>query len=284
MNAEKAGTSAFPLSRRAVLGVGGATLLSGAAVLAGARPARAAYNLIWSAWGAMAGYGVSTECNPGGGGFSCGPGDVAIVHGSQFTEVTANPNGHITFVNAIGNRKFTGTTPDGAPVMRARYQYVYAIRLPRVPTTTSAPWIGEQTHQMIQYWDGRDPSKNTLEAASFWKLNPWSPDHGKIMVYTRDGNGNLAIHDPQIRVEPDTNWHVFDIRADLANKVYDGISIDGHWNPLTNVPLAQIHHPDWGTDLSLILTAESENAYPGSPPIVTQWTTQFKDPKLYRFA
>jgi hypothetical protein len=33
----------------------------------------------------------------------------------------------------------------------------------------------------------------------------------------------------------------------------------------------------------LILTAESENAYPGSAnPIVTQWTTDYKDVKLYR--
>lgn len=88
---------------------------------------------------------------------------------------------------------------------------------------------------------------------------------------------------PAKPLPPDTNWHVFEIRADLANRVWAGVAVDGSWNPMTNVPLARIYQPGWGSDLSLILTAESENAYPGSTnPIVTQWTTQFKDPKLYR--
>lgn len=289
------------LSRRSVL-AGGVALLSSGAMLTAARSiqaahatpgaTQAAYNLIWNEWGPLNGYGISAECNPGGTtNFPCSLNDVSITTGSdsssQYSQVTANPNGRTTFVNAIGNIKFTNTTPDGQPVMLKTYRYIYAIRLPLVPTKTSAPFIGEQAHQMIQFWDGANKlwnaNKHTLEAAVYWKLNPWDPNYGKIFVYTMNG-GSLASYDTGITLVPDTNWHVFDVRADLLNRVFAGIAIDNHWNSLLNVPLAQIYHPDWGSDLSLILTAESENAYPGSTnPIVTEWTTQFKDPKLYRF-
>jgi hypothetical protein len=285
------------LSRRSVL-FGGMALLSGGAILATAHPlqvahsAPATYNLIWNEWGPLTGYGVSAECNPGGTtSFSCGLSDVSITTGSdsssQYSNVTANPNGNTTFVNAIGNIKFTNSTPDGQPLALKSYQYVYAVRLPLVPTRNSAPLIAEQVHQMIMFWDGANQlwqaNKHTLEATIYWKLNPWDPNYGKIFVYTMNGS-NLVAYDTGIILTPDTNWHVFDVRADFLNQVFVGISIDGQWNPLTNVSLAQISHPDWGSDLSLALTAESQNAYPGSTnPIVTQWTTQFKDPKLYRF-
>jgi len=278
------------LSRRTLLAAG-AAVLSGAGGLTAARQARADGTLIWNAWGPLAGYGVSAECNPGGGGFACGAADVSITVGSdtadRFSNVNANPRGIVTYVNAIGNRRFIDVTPDGAPLALAGYQYLYAVRLPRVPTKDSAPWIPEQTHQMIQFWDGSNrlwpANKHTLEAASFWKLNPWRDDYGRVFVYTTDANGALARHDTGITVPPDVNWHVFDIRVDLEKRVYAGISVDGKWwNPLTNVPLARIHHQDWGSELALILTAESENAYPSSPDTVTRWTTQFKDPKLYR--
>jgi hypothetical protein len=289
------------LSRRSVL-AGGIALLSGGAMLATTQPTQAAYstqavtqatyNLIWNEWGPLNGYGVAAECNPGGTtNFSCGLNDVSITSGSdsssQYSEVTANPNGDLTFVNAIGNIKFTNNTPDGQALALKTYRYLYAIRLPAVPTKNSAPLIAEQVHQMIQFWDGTNrlwnANKHTLEAAIYWKLNPWDPNYGKIFAYTMSG-GNLVAYDTGITLAPDTNWHVFDVRADLLNRVFAGIAIDNHWNPLTNVPLAQISHPDWGSDLSLNLTAESENAYPGSTnPIITQWTTQFKDPKLYRF-
>ncbi len=281
------------LTRRSVL-AGGAALAAGAALPALARPARAAtQTLIWQQFGPLTGYTVSTECNPGGStSFSCGAADVAIDTASdatgQFTEVTANPRGITTFVNAIGNIHLTDTTPDGQPVQLKTYKYVLAFRLPRIPSKSSAPWIGEQIHEMIQFWDGSNrlwaANKHTLEAAVFWKLNPWDPNFTKIMVYTTS-NGALTAVDTGIRLTPDTNWHYFEINADLANRVWTGIGLDGtSWNPLTNLPLAQVYHPDWGNDLSLILTAESENAYPGSTnPIVTQWTTDFRDVKLYRF-
>jgi hypothetical protein len=292
MGADRAASTG--ISRRSFLAAGGAALVPGATIAkSAARQVRAGtYNLIWNEWGPLAGYGVAAECNPGGStNFPCGPGDVSITTGSdstgQFSKVTANPNGIITFVNAIGNIHFQNTTPDGQPVQLKTYRYLYAIRLPLKPTTQSAPQIAEQTHQMIQFWDGSNKlwpaNKHTLEAAMYWKLNPWDSDYGKIFAYTTGSNGTLSSHDTGITLPPDTNWHVFDVRADLLNRVWAGVAVDNQWNPLTNLPLAQIYHPDWGTDLSLILTAESENAYPGSTnPILTEWTTDFKDPKLYR--
>ena len=286
------------MSRRRLL-AGSAALLPAAALWpartlpSGGRQARAdTFDLIWYEWGPLNGYGVSAECNPGGTtNFACSAADVSIATGSDpsyvFSNVTANPGADLTFVNAIGNIKFTNDTPDGQPVQLTTYRYIYAIRLPLVPTTTSAPWIGEQAHQMIQFWDGSNKlwpaNKPTLEAAMYWKLNPWDAGYGHIFAYTTDSSGTLSSVDTGIVIPPDTNWHVFEVRSDLLNRVWAGLAVDGQWNPLTNLPLARIYQPTWGSDLSLILTAESENAYPGSTnPIVTQWTTEFKDPKLYR--
>lgn len=254
-------------------------------------PAQAATEtLIWQQYGPLAGYGVSTECNPGGTThFPCGQADVSITTDSSgsFSQVTANPRGITTFVNAIGNIHLTNTTPDGQPIQLKTYRYVLGFRLPGIPSKTSAPWIGEQMHEMIQFWDGSNrlwnANKHTLEASVFWKLNPWDPNFGKVMVYTMS-NGALSAVDTGFTLPLDTNWHYFEVNADLRNRVWAGIGLDGkQWNPLTNLPLAQISHPDWGGDLTLILTAESENAYPGSTnPIVTTWTTDYKDVKLYR--
>jgi hypothetical protein len=270
-------------------------LAATAAVAATPAPSRAAtQTLIWQQYGPLTGYGVSAECNPGGTtSFPCSSADVAITTGSdstgQFSQVTANPRGITTFVNAIGNIHLTNTTPDGQPIQLTTYRYLLGLRLPRIPTTSSAPWIGEQMHEMIQFWDGSNrlwtANKHTLEASVFWKLNPWDPNYGKVMVYTTNSSGALVAVDTGFSLPLDTKWHYFDINADLRNRVWAGIGLDGtQWNPLTNLPLAQRYQPTWGNDLSLILTGESENAYPGSTnPIVTQWTTDFKDVKLYRF-
>src|SRR5207244_656127 len=114
----------------------GGAALAATGLVATARPARADYKLAWNAWGPLDGYGVNAECNPGGGSLACGPSDVEIKQLSGWSEVTANPSGRVTYVNAIGNRKFLNSTPDTVPLRLTRYQYLYAIRLPRVPTRT----------------------------------------------------------------------------------------------------------------------------------------------------
>jgi hypothetical protein len=91
------------------------------------------FRLIWHEWGPLKGYGVSAECNPGGTtNFACSPADVRIADGhdrtARFSKVTANPDGALTFVNAIGNIHFTNHTPDGRPVRLTTYRYLYAIR------------------------------------------------------------------------------------------------------------------------------------------------------------
>ena len=267
--------------------------VTGLAVVAPARPAQAATEtLVWEQFGPLAGYGVSTECNPGHTtSFPCGPADVAITTASdstgQFSQVTANPRGITTFVNAIGNIHLTDITPDGQPIQLKTYRYVLGFRLPQIPSKTIAPLIGEQMHEMVQFWDGSNrlwnANKHTLEASVFWKLNPWDPNFGKIMVYTTS-NGALSAVDTGFTLPFDTNWHYFEINADLLHRVWAGIGLDGkQWNPLTNLPLATVSHPDWGNDLTLILTGESENAFPGTTnPSVTQWTMDYKDVKLYR--
>jgi hypothetical protein len=285
----------FGYSRRSVLAAGAASVLAGATVSALGRPAHASTeNLAWQIWGPLAGYGVSTECNPGGHtSYPCGTSDVAITTGSdgtgQYSQVTANPRGITTFVNAIGNIHFTGQTPDGHPLALTNYRYVVGFRLPVASTKTSAPWIGEQIHAMIQFWDGsnslwKTANKHTLEAALFWKLNPWDPGYRHVFAYTMSG-GSVAAIDTGIILPIDTQWHYFEVSADLRNRVWTGAGVDGThwWTPPPNQPLAQVLHQDWGSDVSLILTAESENAFPGSTnPIVTQWTTDYKDVKLYR--
>ncbi|MET9021803.1 hypothetical protein ABZV93_17620 [Actinopolymorpha sp. NPDC004070] len=286
-------------SRRTVLTAGGLILASGAGALGTANPATARQvnarptrgpgtdeTLVWRAWGPLAGYGVDPECNPGGtSSLPCGAGDVSITSTAHYSEVTANPRGITTFVNAIGRIKFSDTTPDHRPISLATYHYAYSIRLPLVPSPSTAPELPEQTHQMIQFWDGSNrlwnADQHTLEAATFWKLNPWDPNFGKIFAYTM-ADGNLTAHDTGIILPPDTSWHRFEVMADLARRTYVGIAVDGRWHPLTGLPLASIHHPDWGPDLTLILSAESENAWPGNDPIVTRWTTQYKDPQLSR--
>ncbi|SDS76653.1 hypothetical protein [Actinopolymorpha singaporensis] len=287
----------FP--RRTVLTAGGLILASGAGTLAAAGPATARQMtprpsgppdadeaLVWRARGPLAGYGIDPECNPGGTtDLPCGTEDVAITSTADYSEVTANPRGITTFVNAIGRIKFGDRTPDHRPISLATYHYSYSIRLPLVPSPSSAPHLPEQTHQMIQFWDGSNrlwnADKHTLEAATFWKLNPWDPNFGKIFAYTMV-DGHLAAHDTGVVLPPDTDWHRFEVVADLARQTYVGLAVDGRRLALTDLPLASIHHPDWGTDLTLVLTAESENAWPGTNPIVTQWTTQYKDPQLSR--
>jgi hypothetical protein len=179
-----------------------------AATVAADPAAASTETLIWQQFGPLNGYGVSAECNPGGHtNFPCGPADVSISTdpSGQFSQVTANPRGIITYVNAIGNIHFTNTTPDGQPIQLKSYRYVLAFRLPRIPTKTSAPWIGEQIHEMIQFWDGSNrlwnANKHTLEASVFWKLNPWDPNYGKIMVYTTS-NGALTAVDTGITLAP----------------------------------------------------------------------------------
>jgi hypothetical protein len=200
----------------------------------------------------------------------------------------------VTYVNAIGRKKNTGCIRDQngsncvAPIQLTTYQYVTAARLGSPSATWNVGGSGEQTHVMIMFWDGANQlwsaNKHTLEASVFLKLNPWDANYGKWMAYYKNGSGGLSMFDTGCRSDPtDTStWHVVDVRADLVNRVWAGVAIDGCWNGLNGLPLAQIYHPDWGADLSLYLTAESENLYPGQNEI-TRFNMLFKDFKLFKW-
>ena len=240
--------------------------------------------LIYHNWGALEDYEVVPECNPGGTTrLPCGPDDVGIQHQrDEFSIVTANTRRRKVFVNAIARKRFTDRTPDNKPLELGTYRYIYAVRLPQLPQKDGVH-CGEAVHQMIQFWDGANRISNsrgrTIEGAIYWDINPHSDDFQHIKVYSGDP---LKLIDTGIVVPADIQWHTFEIRVDLKKQIYTGMVIDDQWNPLTGIPLARVPQPTWGKDVSLILTAESENAFPGNPASLRQWATQFKDVKLFR--
>jgi hypothetical protein len=113
-----------------------------------------------------------------------------------------------------------------------------------------------------------------LEGTIFWELNPWTADYGKIKVYTAP----LNLIDTGLVVTPDTNWHSFELVIDLVNQKYVSVTIDGNTTDLNNILLAQVHHPEWGDDVSFNITTESLASWPGDGcPLVFKWTTRFRN-------
>jgi hypothetical protein len=250
--------------------------------------------LVFEYWGPLR-YGLSVECDPGGGGFPCSttPGVDAAYYDdftNGFSVVQANAQPRVTFVNAIGRKLNEGCISDQngvcvAPIQLTTYQYITAMRLGSPSAMWNAASSGEQTHAEIMFWDGTNQlwnaNKHTLEASVFLKLNPWDADYGKWMAYYMDSSGGLALFDTGCRSDPtDTStWHAVDVRADLLHRVWAGVAIDTCWSSVNGLPLAQIYHPEWGSELALAFTAESENIYPGQNQI-TRFSTLFRDFKL----
>jgi hypothetical protein len=139
----------------------------------------------------------------------------------------------------------------------------------------------EAAHMMMQMWDGRNAlygsQKRTLEGTIFWQLNPWTADYGHIKIYT----GPLKLIDTGIVVEPDTRWHSFELVVNFANQRYVSIVVDGERRDVSEVPLATVHHPDWGSDVSFAITAESLASWPqGGCPYVFKWGMRYRDLRL----
>ena len=135
---------------------------------------------------------------------------------------------------------------------------------------------------MIQLYDGRNalyPSnKTTREGAIYWSLNPWATDYKEILVYTSP-SGSLERHPIGITLEPDLSWHSFELAVDLASDKYLYVKIDDQPTAyLSSVTLAHVYQPTWGEDVSLNITTESENAYPGNTcGNIFTWTMQYSD-------
>ena len=140
---------------------------------------------------------------------------------------------------------------------------------------------GESLHVMTQFWDGRNAlwqsNKRTLEGTIFWALNPWTSDFGKIKIYTYP----LTLIDTGLTVPPDTSWHSFELVVNLADQTYVSIAVDGHTVDLQGVRLAQVYHPDWGSEVSFSNTTEVQNAFPQSTCAhIFRFAAQFRDLRL----
>lgn len=228
----------------------------------------------------LSGHSVASECNPGGGtNCTCSDEDVSISFFPGYGEITSNLRGTNTYVNAIGYKKFTEAFPNGNPVILGTYKYTGQVKLPVLPIPDVNQLKNPQSvHMMIQLWDGRNVlyqnDKNTLEGAIYWELNPWSPDFGKIKVYTKPVN----LIDTGILLTPDLEWHTFELVVNFENKKYVSITIDGTVKYLNTIDLAQVSQTSWGDDVSLTITTESMAAWP-QPDCsnIFQWSTHFKD-------
>jgi len=233
----------------------------------------------------LSGHSIAAECNPGGvSQCPCSEADVGLATFAEYGEVTSNVREVNTYVNAIGYKKFTETFPDGDPITLDTYRYTGQFSLPRLPfpdpNQTENP---EAAHLMIQLWDGRNAlyqsNKTTLEGTIFWELNPWAADYGRIKVYTWP----LQLVDTGITIPPDTQWHSFELIVDLASQRYVSIAVDGNSRDLSSTLLAQVYHPDWGDDVSFVITTESLASWPQNGcPNIFKWTTRFKNLVLSR--
>ena len=238
-----------------------------------------AYRLIYASTN-LDGHVVIPECNPGDQTkCPCNADDVALFSYVDHGVVVANVNQRNTFVNAIAARKFSETFPSGDSLWLGNYTYSGRVKLPDTPRRDLAQIEnGEAVQMMIQFWDGRNKTFNaadsTLEATLFWELNPWSPDSGKIKIYTH----GLELIETGIMVPADTLWHDFEMTVNLETHEYVSIQFDDQFADLEGVKLAKVHHPDWGDDISISITAESMNTYPGpNCANIFMWSTSFKD-------
>jgi hypothetical protein len=228
----------------------------------------------------LTGHSVAAECNPNGAsGCPCSALDVGLTPFDLYGEVVSNPREVATYVNAIGYKKFSDTFPNGMPLSLSTFRYTYFVKLPVLPrpdvTQKKNP---EAVHLMIQFWDGNNKlyksDSTTLEGTIYWDLNPWTPDAGKIKIYQYP----MTLAPTGITVPADTFWHCFALTVNFLTKKYVSLSVDGTVKDLSDVALAQKKHTDWGNDLSLSITSESEAASPdaGCTKIFT-WTTLFKE-------
>ncbi|MBP7688591.1 MAG: hypothetical protein KA765_11805 [Thermoflexales bacterium] len=235
----------------------------------------------------LSGHGVSAECNPGGvSSCPCSDQDAMLIPAVGFGEVTSNPHQIGTYVNAIGHKKFIETFPNGDGLSLGIYSYAGQVSLPVLPSANISQTANPQAvHLMIQFWDGRNAlfpaNQKTREGVIFWELNPWTADYGKIKVYVNP----VALMDTGITVTPDLNWHHFELTVDLTTQRYVGIRFDGATRDLSQLELARVHQPTWGTEVALIVTTESMATWPSAGcPYAFTWTTRFRDLEFRRLA
>lgn len=231
----------------------------------------------------LSGHEVFAECfNQGNSSCQCDQSDAALVSYADYGTVTANPGKRFNFVNAIGFKKFTGSLTPEIPVRTDVYCYTAEVRLPVLPSDDITSQANPQNvHIMIQLYDGNNTlwnkGKITREATIYWDLNPWNPsEYGKIKIYVDP----ITLYDTDIRLNPDLNWHTFEIKADFVNCKYISVKIDDQSVSLSSQSLASVSHDDWDNTNFLSITTESGNASNDCDKIF-YWETQFRNINLY---
>ncbi len=235
----------------------------------------------------LSGHVAYIEENPGGGTDCPEPAvegeDAKIISYDDYGEVIANPNKKHIWVNAIGAKKFMGKFPNGKNIVLSPYKYSGEFRLPKLPAPDDTQQENpEAVHLMIQLFDGTNTLLDhnySLEFSILWKLNPWTGDYGKIFVYTGNPNNNNipGLFETQIKLEPDTNWHRFEMIVDFNTLKWVSITIDDVKEDLCDLDVAKVKHVDWGDAFFLCITTESQPVWPqyNCEKIFT-WTTQFR--------
>jgi hypothetical protein len=228
---------------------------------------------------------IFAECNPGGtSSCPCSTREAAINAFETYGEVVSNPRQINTYVNAIGFKKFVETYLDGELIGLGTVKYRGQIRLPVLPVADVNQKTNPQAvHFMIQLWDGRNAlfpaNKYSREAVIYWELNPWVADYGKVKIYISP----LNLIDTGIKLTPDTNWHTFELVADLSTQKYQSISVDGEKRDLQSYEMAAVYHPDWGSEVALSITTESMASWSGSScDYIFTWTTQFRNLEFFQ--
>lgn len=211
--------------------------------------------------------------------------DIELKSLKTYGEVVSNLKYRDVYVNAIGHKKFIERFPSGKALHLGQYRYEAYIQLPLIPKSDVTQKENPQAvHTMIQFWDGRNAlsksNKTTLEGAIYWDLNPWtSNEFGKIKVYTYP----VKLADTGLKLDPDTSWHKFELIVNLRSKRYVSITVDGQTKDLSKIPLAQVTHPDWGSEVSLIITTESLAAWSKDGTSAFAWTTRFRDIRFFEY-
>ncbi|MBF0370686.1 MAG: hypothetical protein HQL52_14635 [Magnetococcales bacterium] len=230
------------------------------------------------------GHQVFAECNPGGGtDCDCSDSDVVIESHAEYGEVTSNPFLNNTYVNAIGYKKFYEGLPNGEPLDLGQYIYRGQVRLTENPFPNPYQVDNAQAvHMMIQFYDGRDElyvsNKTSLEGVIYWELNPWVPDSGAIKIGTGTTHQDFYLKPSGIVVNPDQEWHQFELAVDLKTQTYLHVKIGEQQVDLTGLPMTKVHHPDWGNDMALSITTESMASWPQYTCILPfRWATRFRN-------
>jgi hypothetical protein len=120
-----------------------------------------------------------------------------------------------------------------------------------------------------------------LEFSILWKINAWTDDYGKIFVYTgvSDSLTNpFRVFETRINLEPDNEWHTFEMIVNFETFKWVSITIDGVKEDLCDIDVAKVRHYDWGDDFFVCITTESQSVWPQyNCEKVFTWTTQFRN-------